>query len=56
MRKVLPFDRARLREGVRLALDLAGRPGLVPPIEKLVEPEDKELTSDDALDQWLLRE
>ena len=50
------FDRARLREGVRLALDLAGRPGPVPPIGKLIEPEDKDLTSDDALDQWLLRE
>lgn len=48
-----PFDRARLREGVRLALDLASRPELAP---LRIEPEDEDLTSDDALDQWLLRE
>ncbi len=51
-----PFDRARLREGVRLALDLAGLPELVPLLGKRIEPEDKDLTSDDALDRWLLRE
>ena len=51
-----PFDRARLREGVRLALDLAGQPELAPLLGKRIEPEDKDLTSDDALDQWLLRE
>ena len=51
-----PFDRARLREGVRLALDLAGQPELAPLLGKRIEPEDKYLTSDDALDQWLLRE
>ena len=33
------FDRALLREGVRLALDLAGRPGLVPLMGNLIEPE-----------------
>ena len=51
-----PFDRARLREGVRLALDLAGRPELVSLLGKRIEPEDNDLTTDDALDQWLLRE
>ncbi len=51
-----PFDRARLREGVRLALDLAGLPELVPLLGKRIEPEDRDLTSDDALDRWLLRE
>ena len=51
-----PFDRARLRAGVRLALDLAGRHELAPLLGKRIEPEDNDLPSDDALDQWLLRE
>ena len=51
-----PFDRARLREGVHLALDLAGRPELALLLGKRIEPQDKDLTSDNALDQWLLRE
>ena len=51
-----PFDRARLRAGVRLALDLAGRHELAPLLGKRIEPEDNDLASDDALDQWLLRE
>ncbi len=51
-----PFDRARLRAGVRLALDLAGRSELAPLLGKRIEPEDRDLASDDALDQWLLRE
>ena len=51
-----PFDRARLRAGVRLALDLAGRDELAPLLGKRIEPEDDDLVSDDALDQWLLRE
>ncbi len=51
-----PFDRARLRAGIHLALDLAGRPELAPRLGKRIEPEDNDLASDDALDQWLLRE
>ena len=51
-----PFDRARLRAGIHLALDLAGRPELAPLLGKRIEPEEKDLVSDDALDQWLLRE
>ena len=51
-----PFDRARLRAGVRLALDLAGRHELAPLLGKRIEPEDNDLASDDALDQWLQRE
>ena len=51
-----PFDRARLRAGVRLALELAGRPELSPLLGKRVEPGEPDLASDDALDQWLLRE
>ena len=51
-----PFDRARMRAGVNLALNLAGRPELAPLLGKRIEPEEKDLASDDALDQWLLRE
>ena len=51
-----PFDRARLRAGVRLALDLAGRHALAPLLGKRIEPTDNDLVSDEALDQWLLRE
>ena len=51
-----PFDRARLREGVRLALDLSGRPELASLLGRRIEPDDNDLFSDDALDQWLLRE
>ena len=51
-----PFDRERLRAGIRLALDLAERHELAPMLGRRVEPEDGDLASDDALDQWLLRE
>ena len=51
-----PFDRMRMRAGVQLALNLAGRPELAPLLGKRIEPEEKDLVSDDALDQWLLRE
>ena len=51
-----PFDRARLRAGVRLALELAGNPELAPLLGKRIEPGDEDLASDDALDRWLLRE
>ena len=50
------FDRTRLRSGVRLALDLANRPELSPMLGKRIEPGDEDLASDEALDQWLLRE
>ncbi|MDE2785498.1 MAG: GMC family oxidoreductase N-terminal domain-containing protein [Chloroflexota bacterium] len=51
-----PFDRDRLRAGIRLALDLAERHELAPLLGRRIEPEDGDLASDDALDQWLLRE
>ena len=50
------FDRERLRAGIRLALELADRRELAPLLGKRIEPEDDDLASDDALDQWLLRE
>ncbi len=51
-----PFDRERLRNGVRMALDLASRLELAPMLGTRLDPEDKDLASDDALDHWLLRE
>jgi len=51
-----PFDRERLRAGIRLALELAERQELAPLLGKRVEPEDGDLASDASLDQWLLRE
>ena len=51
-----PFDRERLRAGIRLALELADRRELAPLLGKRIEPEDDDLASDEALDQWLLRE
>lgn len=51
-----PFDRERLRAGIRLALELAEHQELAPFLGRRIEPEDGDLASDDALDQWLLRE
>lgn len=51
-----PFDRERLRAGIRLALKLAEGPELFSLLGRRIEPEDGDLASDDALDRWLLRE
>lgn len=51
-----PFDRQRLRDGVRLCLSLAQSAELAPLIGDCLEPTDADLASDDALDHWLLRE
>jgi len=50
-----PFDRDRLREGVRLALGLAEHSDLKPLIGERVEPDGKDLASDEALDDWMMR-
>ena len=51
-----PFDRQRLRHGVRLCLSLAQSDDLRHLIGERLEPTDADLASDDALDDWLLRE
>ncbi len=51
-----PFDRERLRAGVRMAAELAGRPELKEFVGEMVDPPEDDLASDDALDRWLLRE
>lgn len=50
------FDRRRLREAVRLAVKLTEHPDFRPIIAARIEPTDAELASDEALDQFLLRE
>ena len=51
-----PFDRQRLRAGIRLALELAERHELAPMLGRRIEPEEGDLVRDNALDRWLLRE
>ena len=51
-----PFDRERLRAGVRMAVELAGRPELRDFVGEMVNPSEDDLANDDALDRWLLRE
>ena len=51
-----PFDRQRLRAGVRLALTLAEPDDLKTLIGPLLEPEAADLASDAPLDAWLLRQ
>jgi choline dehydrogenase len=50
-----PWDRERLREGVRLCLKLLERPEYQRFVEECISPTPQDLESDDALDQWLLR-
>lgn len=47
-------DRLRMREGVRLAVDLAGHPAFRGLLEHRIEPAGELLRSDAALDEWLL--
>ncbi|MCI0440416.1 MAG: mycofactocin system GMC family oxidoreductase MftG [Chloroflexi bacterium] len=51
-----PFDKQRMREGVRLAVNLFSRPEFKDIVEERIEPLDSDLASDDALDAWLERE
>jgi len=50
-----PWDRERLREGVRLCLKLLEHPKYQNFVEECISPTPKDLESDDDLDQWLLR-
>ena len=49
------FDRRRLREAVRLAVNLGQFEGFSDIIEERLEPTDDELASDEALDEFLMR-
>jgi predicted dehydrogenase (TIGR03970 family) len=50
-----PWDRERLRGGVRLAMRLAETPAWRPLLGERLTPTDAELATDDDLDDWLLR-
>lgn len=49
------FDRQRLRDGVRISLQLAGHKAFSAIMDTLYQPMEADLASNDALDQWLLR-
>ena len=50
------FDRKRLRESVRIAVNLGEHEDFKDIIEERVEPTDADLVSDEALDRWMMRE
>ena len=49
-------DRRRMREAVRIAVGLFEHPDLAAMVRERFSPPDSALASDDALDEWLLRE
>lgn len=51
-----PFDRQRLRDAVRKAVDLGNHASFSEIIEDRIEPLDSDLESDHTLDEWMLRE
>ncbi len=48
------FDRQRLRDGVRMCLDIIGNSAFSDIAGELVAPDPVALESDDALDEWML--
>ena len=50
------FDRQRLREAVRICVELAEYEGLRAIIDERLHPSDEALESDDALDAWMMRQ
>ena len=51
-----PFDRQRMREAARIAVDVFNQPDFDGLVDERTEPLDSDLESDDALDEWLARE
>lgn len=51
-----PFDRDRLREMVRLCLELGEHESFRDIIEERVDPTDADLANDETLDEWIARE
>ncbi|SVA25137.1 uncharacterized protein METZ01_LOCUS77991 [marine metagenome] len=49
-----PRDRERLREGIRIILDMMEHGSFNDIVEELISPVEADLASDDTLDQWLL--
>lgn len=50
-----PFDTERLRKAIRLAIRLAAHPAFQDLLRDRVSPTDADLASDQALDDWLMR-
>jgi choline dehydrogenase len=50
-----PTDRRRMRDAVRLGIRLADHPAFKDIIAQRLNPTDDDLASEEALDQWLLR-
>ena len=50
-----PDDLRRLREAARMSIKLGEHPDFEPIIAELYDPREADLTSDDALDDWLVR-
>ena len=51
-----PFDRSRLREGLRMCADLFKHEAFDQIVEERLAPSDDVLCNDDALDSWMKRE
>ncbi len=51
----LERDRQRLRESVRLTLKLLEHESFKPIVEKVLQPSEEDLATDEALDRWLMR-
>ncbi len=49
-----PWDLDRVREGVHLAIELAESPAMKSLLAHRVAPNDNEMSSEDALNQWIL--
>ena len=50
-----PFDRERMRKGIRTVARLAEHPAFQDLLLERVAPTDEELASDEALDSWLMK-
>ena len=50
-----PYDRQRMRQAIRKALEIADNPPFSDFIVERLNPTDADLVSDDALDAWILR-
>ena len=49
-----PRDRERLREGVRIIIDMMEHESFKDIVEELISPVESDLASDETLDQWML--
>ncbi len=49
------FDARRMRESVRICIEIAGQNAMSEYIADLTDPTEADLESDDALDDWILR-